>query len=76
MLQQIFQRLAAESPVFFIYVRYAALIAWLTCGGLLLLSNYKFIPAFAPEQSELLHLIGSNCTTIFLTSYFTKKNDK
>lgn len=76
MLQQIIQRIASESPQFFIYLRYAALVAWLTCGCLLLLSNYEFIPGFTPKQKELLELVGSNSTTLFLTSFFTKKNDR
>lgn len=76
MLQQIIQRLAAETPQFFLYLRYAALVAWVICGGLLLLSKYEFIPGFTDAQAELLHLIGSNSTTIFLTSFFTKKNDR
>lgn len=54
-------------------IQILALITIIFCGGSLLLSEYEFINSFTEKQKDLLNILGSNATTVFLSSLINPK---
>ncbi len=74
-LFEILKRIQAETPGFFVVIRYIALVVFLLAGAILLAEQYHFY-VLLPAHKEFFHMIGSNATTIFLMSFLPKKKDE
>jgi hypothetical protein len=75
MLLEILRRIQAETPGFFVVIRYISLVVFLLAGAVLLAEQYHFY-VLLPNHKAFFNMIGSNSTTIFLMSFLPKKKDE